>query len=77
MEVCKGCEAEAEQFAMVAVVRNDGDPALGAFVAVPVCDACWKDPAHQTVQRLKAHYFPRAQARKAAVLAGSDTLGAQ
>jgi hypothetical protein len=46
-----------------------------AFVAVPVCDLCHKDPAHRTVNRLKCHFFAVGAMKLATVMAGSDTIG--
>lgn len=86
-ETCAGCGANPPQgqqvHPMVAVMNaNDKAPDRepvekspdGTWVAVPLCDLCWKDPAHQQPY-LKAHYYYRNQARTAVRLAGSDTIG--
>jgi hypothetical protein len=41
------------------------------FVAVPICTACYMDPA----KHLKAHYFGADQVRLALERAGSNNLG--
>lgn len=71
MEVCTGCGAAAPVHPMVGVAR---DRETGGMAAFPVCEACWRWPAHRKAP-LKMHFFPRAQARVAVALAGSETLG--
>ena len=43
------------------------------FVEYDVCDACHRDPAHRTQNKLKVHFFPRAQ-RKMAVMAAKEQV---
>lgn len=53
------------------VAVHDGSSARGrAFASAPVCDACHRDPSRHS--GLKAHFFPRAVARVATLLAGAD-----
>lgn len=68
--VCAGCGAEGIH-PMVGVYR---DEETGQHAAAPVCEACWRDPAHRT-KVLKMHFFPRAQADEAVRKAGSRSLG--
>jgi hypothetical protein len=59
VEVCLGCGVVAEKspHPWVGVTRDED----GNMNSWPVCDACFKDPAHrQTV--LKMHFFPRNHA---------------
>lgn len=79
MERCVGCEAKSRRHPIVAVARRgdvQGDRVgeEGEFAAHPVCDACWRDPAHRR-QPIKAHFFPRGQERGALASAGSDSIG--
>lgn len=30
-----------------------------SYVGVVACDACWRDPAHRTLNTLKVHFFER------------------
>jgi hypothetical protein len=84
-EACAGCDQEpaaGEQHPWVAVMNHADIEALpnealheaDAFGSVPVCEACHQDPGHRK-RALKAHFFPRAMARRATVLAGSDDIG--
>lgn len=70
METCAGCGAQVAQHPYVAVCRD----ASGAWVALPVCLDCWREPAHRTTQ-LKAHFFPVRLAAQAVAAAGSSNLG--
>lgn len=84
VERCGGCDAEATQHPYVAVMHADDAAELSVshtsadnpnWVGVPVCEACWRDPAHR-VRPLKSHFFPRASARVGVLLAGSsDQVG--
>lgn len=78
-ETCGGCGASADQYPYVAVMNKADAGSLPVvqtsqdnpdWVGVAVCEACWRDPAHRTTP-LKCHFFPRASARVAVVLAGS------
>ena len=60
MELCAGCEALAKTHPYVGVGRDHE----GFFDALPICEVCWRDPAHRKVT-LKMHFFPRAQAEQA------------
>jgi hypothetical protein len=51
---------------MAAVMSDDNGK---TFYSEPVCDACWRDPAHRQVT-LKASFFNRDQAADAVSLAG-------
>jgi hypothetical protein len=82
LKACAGCNILAAEHPMVAVVakRDALVPALvtsrdGRFAAVPVCGACWTDPAHRR-RPIKGHFFERAQADDAVAFAGArDSAG--
>lgn len=46
----------------------------GQAAAFPVCDSCWRDPAHRLVV-LKMHFFPADRAREAVAAAGASKIG--
>jgi len=71
MEPCTGCGAIAPQHPIVGVAR---DRETGEMSAFPVCEPCWRDPAHRKAP-LKMHFFPRDQERIAVASAGSPNLG--
>jgi hypothetical protein len=68
MEACVGCGAEAEKHPIAAVVRDEPQ-----WKSVPVCDPCWRDPAHRKAP-IKGHFFLRTDAGVAVRLAGSANL---
>lgn len=68
MEICAGCGAQADQFPMVGIGRQDLAAETGPLVEHPVCDACWRDPAHRTTP-LKVHFHTRANASVAVATA--------
>lgn len=68
-EVCEGCGATAPHHPIVGITSKGG-----VFVSVPVCIACWRDPAHRTTP-IKAHFFRREDADRALARAGSADLG--
>jgi hypothetical protein len=87
-ETCYGCGAEAPAgttHPMISVVnakdvekgtRSIANPNQdSAFVAVPVCDACWKDPAHRSAHAIKGHFFERRASKMALMMAGSSDIG--
>ena len=69
MELCIGCDATAPTHPYVGVGRDRA----GAWDAFPVCEACWKDPAHRK-GTLKMHFFPRSQADSALAAAEDNIL---
>ena len=70
-EPCAGCDVEADRFPMVGVTM---DRETGEWEAFPVCEMCWRDPAHR-VHPLKMHFFPASQAKQAVAMAGSSGIG--
>ena len=66
---CAGCGARSATHPWVGVMR-EGD----AFVSVPVCEDCWRDPGHRKV-KLKAHFFPAKDAAFAVSRAWATSLG--
>lgn len=86
-EICYGCHAPAVRHPWVAISidRVDpNDPSLvhsstcqgpGTARAVTACNACWLDPAHQTVQQIPGHYFDRSKAETACAAAGASSIG--
>lgn len=51
---------------------HDGQNDRGrAFASVPVCDRCHREPSRHA--GLKAHFFPRAMAKVATLMAGTDS----
>ena len=69
-DLCSGCGAIGEH----PWVGIGKDEESGTWAAFPVCDRCFRDPAHR--QRvLKYHFAPKAQAAIALAHAGSATLG--
>lgn len=46
------------------------------YVGAPVCDACWRDPAHRSKNALKCHFFERKgnAAQIGLMLAGSFNI---
>lgn len=81
METCIGCGAEQEQFGIIAVVNENDTHGVAPVVesldnpgwkGMGVCDACHRDPAHRAVP-IKAHFFERAAAKAAVVMAGSSS----
>jgi len=86
-ESCVGCGEKSHRHPYVAIMRAEDASKLmlwpeqsqapyprERFVALPVCELCWRDPWHR--QRvLKAHFFPREQETAALAAAGSSSLG--
>ena len=76
-ERCVGCDALAFVHPWVGIGWPVGFPPVGlagVIQAHPVCDACYRDPAHR--QRiLKVHFFPREQKVRALALAGGSSIG--
>jgi hypothetical protein len=71
-EICAGCDRPAATGAhhlMVGVTRN----AEGQMKAFPVCEECWKDPAHRK-RNLKMHFFDRRLADRAVKAADENIL---
>lgn len=54
---------------MVAIIRAEQ-----VWVSGPVCDDCWRDPAHRE-RPIKAHFFPRHQEALALKQAGAASIG--
>lgn len=69
LEICVGCDAEAEQHPIAGIRRGKT-----SFEQVPVCAKCWQDPAHRK-RNLKMHFFARGQAEEALAKAGSSNIG--
>ena len=69
MERCVGCGIAAQSHPIVGVGRADLSAGSGDLVAHPVCDLCWRDPAHRTLGAVKVTYFPRAEAARAVAAA--------
>lgn len=57
---CVGCGAESSAHPYVGIGK-DGHHEIQAL---PVCEACWRDPAHRTRQ-LKMHFFTASVAGRA------------
>jgi hypothetical protein len=83
MEVCAGCDTEAPEHPYIGVMNKKDDEGHVAtitsdrnpdWVGVPVCEPCWRDPAHRKFP-LKCHFHPRATARAGVILAGSADVG--
>lgn len=72
LEACSGCGAIAAAHPIVGVTRDKEDS--GKWATFPVCDACWRDPAHRTAP-LKMHFFARPDAENALANAGKMNLG--
>jgi hypothetical protein len=68
IELCSCCD-EPGIHPWVGVVKS-GD----GWTHVPVCDACHRDPAHRK-RKIKAHFFPAADADAAVAAAGSSNIG--
>lgn len=88
MEQCFGCDAEAEEHPIVAVMHSadvmavrgeDEDAIVGGqvnkrgFVGVPICRACHVEPTHRT-RVVKGSFFGRDQAPIAIMRGGSNNL---
>lgn len=82
METCAGCGAQAEEFPIIGVVNKDDELAHLAVIhsldnpdwkGIPVCDACWRNPAHRKTP-LKCHFFLRGAGKIGVAAAGSDTI---
>jgi hypothetical protein len=84
-ETCYGCGTVAPEQPMVGVMHRqdvaagaqviDLDPSR-AWVGVPICDLCHREPTHRTAHALKCHFHPRGvRARTGILLAGSTDLG--
>jgi hypothetical protein len=65
---------------MIMVGREDPDHDAGPMVDYPICDACWREPAHRT-NKLKGHFFDRLDreraldgARRQVLLADRDNI---
>jgi hypothetical protein len=43
------------------------------FMSVPVCEACWRNPAHRKTP-IKGHFFQRSEESTAVRLAGSGAI---
>jgi hypothetical protein len=81
---CAGCGILAESHPMVCVVNpSDKDTMMAegvptsvagprGFVAVEVCDECWKHPDHRK-RPLKGHFFHKQDAPTALFHAGSNS----
>lgn len=52
-EPCAGCGIYADPHPMVHIEHDD---ASDERVSVPVCDDCWKDPAHRTRRALRGAF---------------------
>lgn len=61
LELCSGCGAVAPRHPIAGVAR---DRETGLMTAFPICNACWRDPAHRQ-RPLKMHFFDRSQADQA------------
>lgn len=68
IETCVGCGVEAGQHPIIAVVRDEP-----AWASKPVCDRCWRDPAHRATP-IKGHFFNRGDAAVALRFAGSANV---
>lgn len=65
MEACAGCGIQTTgQHPYVGIGRADLETNTGEMVAHPVCEPCWRDPAHR-VHPLKMHFALRADADRA------------
>lgn len=82
LETCAGCGTQAEEHPIIGVVHKDDEAAPLAVIhsldnpdwkGIPVCDACWRNPAHRKNQ-LKCHFFLRGAGKIGVAAAGSDTI---
>lgn len=63
MERCICCGIAAQQHPFVGVGRANLDNNAGDMSAHPVCELCFKNPEHRTLNpNPKVHFFPRASA---------------
>ncbi len=72
IEPCPGCGTVLgdTDYSHVGIIRDED----GSFTAFPVCDPCFKDPAHRKY-KLKMHFFPRSMKGVALERAGSTDIG--
>lgn len=59
-EACTGCGAVADKHPIVGIARSETE----GFEAHPVCEECWRDPAHRE-QPLVMHFHHRHNAEQA------------
>lgn len=87
-ETCAGCGIQALTekggHPMVGIMRADDAQGLGiesrpedrseqGFIAVPVCEACWRSPEHR-INPLKCHFHYRQNAGPARAAAGKQSI---
>jgi len=84
MESCIGCGAKAEAHPWVGigqVLKGPLSKPDGKIASHPICEACQQEPEHRSRcrgvlgLRLKLHYFPRAQEKRALLMAGRAKIG--
>jgi hypothetical protein len=68
-EKCSGCGIRAESHPIAGITSK-----RGKFIALPVCDKCWRDPSNRK-NILDASFFERKHQAVALANAGSSTLG--
>lgn len=75
METCVGCGIQTTgAHPYVGIGRKDLAENTGPMVAHPVCEPCWRDPAHR-VHALKMHFTHLVGA--SAALSGARMTDAQ